>query len=220
MIVHLVTDRRRLAPGATLAASLDCLFRQAEAAVAAGVDAIQVREKDLDGRDLMMVVRETVARARGTSTRILVNDRMDVALAAGADGVHLGGRSLPVAAVRASVPPGFVVGRSVHDVDDADDAVLADYVIAGTLWPSASKGAGHAVLGLDGLRAIVKRCRRPVLAIGGVTVDRMEDVAASGAAGIAAIGAFMSDHATDCRVAPLLTALHDMRRRFDSAGSR
>ena len=131
----LVTDRRRLTSADTSAADARrCLVEQARHAVEAGIDLIQLRERDLEARDLAALARELLAVTRSTPTRLLVNDRLDVALACGADGVHLRGDSIAVAAARRIPPDGFLIGRSVHSVDEAGEAAGADYVIAGTVF--------------------------------------------------------------------------------------
>ena len=192
MIRCLVTDRQRL-PGA--GASFDHarrhLLAQLETAVHDGVDFIQVRERDLEAGQLAALVEAALSLARGTTSRIVVNDRLDVALACGADGGHLRADSIPTADARRIVPAGFLIGRSVHAPGEASAAEGCDYLIAGTVFPSPSKAAGAAVLGIEGLRAIVRAARAPVLAIGGVTADRFDDVAAAGAAGVAGIGLFL-----------------------------
>ncbi len=226
MIVHLVTNRHRLldSPAHTdVVAIAACLCRQTAFAAEAGVDVVQVRERDLEARDLMHIVAALVARTRGTRTRVLVNDRLDVALAAQADGVHLRADSLPVAAVRRLSPPNFLVGRSVHDVREAEAAFDADYLVAGTVWPSVSKPPGHAALGLAGFAAIARVATIPVLGIGGVTVARARDIAAAGGAGIAAVGLFIGERGGEgvdgCRATQLAGPIEAMRRWFDTPGS-
>ena len=160
MIVQLVTDRHRLAPGEDDADRLrTCLLAQARAAVAAGIDLLQVREPDLETGALCALVADMVAIARGTSTRVVVNDRVDVAIAAGAAGVHLKGTSLPAARVRAMAPRGFLIGCSVHDAQAAHDAAAhVDYLIAGSVFPTISKPEDTAWLGVDGLADDRARC--------------------------------------------------------------
>jgi thiamine-phosphate pyrophosphorylase len=191
----LVTDRRRLCPhDRSFAAARRCLVEQAQRASADAVELIQIRERDLEAADLAAVVADLVAVTRGSATRVIVNDRLDVALACGADGVHLRADSVPVAAARAlaaSLPRPFLVGRSVHTVAEARAASGADYLIAGTVFPSASKPSAFALLGVQGLKAIVEATTVPVLAIGGITPDRIKEVVLAGAAGIAAIGLFI-----------------------------
>jgi thiamine-phosphate pyrophosphorylase len=185
---HFVTDRRRfgLSPA-------DLVPRVA-AAVSRGVDVIQVRERDLDDRSLLDLTERIGAVVSGTATRVLVNDRADVAIAAGAHGVHLRGDSPPASRVRAIVPARFIIGRSVHSLADIDEAVAdgaCDYLMFGTVFPSAGKPAGHPVAGVDALREACRHSPVPVIAIGGVDQSNVEAIAQSGAAGFAAVGMFM-----------------------------
>ena len=193
MIRCLVTDRRRLAgAGSSSDHARRLLLAQLENAVNSGVDFIQVRERDLEAGQLAALVQAALSLARGTTSRIVVNDRLDVALACAADGVHLRADSIPTADARRIAPARFLIGRSVHAPGEAWAAEGCDYVIAGTVFPSRSKAAGAAVLGIEGLRAIVRASPAPVLAIGGITADRFDDVAAAGAAGVAGIGLFLA----------------------------
>ena len=195
------------------AAAIIALVRDA---VAAGIDLVQVREPDMAARLLALIVEAAVDASRGTPTRVVVNDRVDVALACGADGAHLGARSLAAARVREMTPPGFLLGRSIHTVDEAraaaaEDAV--DYLIAGTVFRSASKPGESRLLGTDGLAAVVRAAMRPVLAIGGVDLDTVAPVAATGARGFAAIR-FFSDAAAGARLRETVTRARDV---FDTA---
>lgn len=215
MILHLVTDRRRLAgPEAAWTEQCRCLRLQIRFAVEAGIDVVQIRERDLEGAALLSLVEECVAEAVGSRTRILVNDRVDVALAARAQGVHLRSDSLPASVVRGMAPRGFVIGRSVHDADEAASlGTDVDYLIAGTVWPTVSKPPSQPLLGLEGLAEVVQAARVPVLAIGGVTLDRVAQVAGTRAAGVAAIGLFITgtaraDRTHTCGAVPL----HDVAR--------
>ena len=188
----LVTDRRRLSPGAvTFEPAQQRLAEQVTWATGANVDLIQVREPDLDAARLAALVSRLVRVSRGSGTRVVVNDRGDVALACGADGVHLRHDSVPAEALRRIAPAGFLVGRSVHGVADAVLAGPVDYLIAGTVFSTPSKPAEAPILGLDGLAAIVRAVAVPVLAIGGITRERFDEVAATGAAGVAGIGIFI-----------------------------
>jgi len=178
----LVTDRRRAEP-----------VQQARRAAEAGIDLIQVRERDLEGAALAALVTDVLAVTRGTRTRVIVNDRLDVALACGAAGVHLRGDSFPVSAARRLTRAGFLIGCSVHRVEDVGRTAGADYLLAGAVFPTSSKPAGRAqppLLGVEGLAAIVRAAPAPVLAIGGITDDRIEPITAAGAAGFASIGRF------------------------------
>jgi thiamine-phosphate pyrophosphorylase len=178
----LVTDRR-------LAGSA---WRQALPALAgrageAGVDLFQVRERGLDVRDLSALVGACRLALAGSRTRLLVNDRLDVALGEGAHGVHLPAHGLRVDDVRRHTPAGFVIGRSLRAGDpDTSPAAGADFVIVGTIFPSASK-PGLPAAGLEALTRVVAATRLPVLAIGGVDESRVPEVARAGASGVAAI---------------------------------
>ena len=212
-IVCLVTDRRRLCEGCDEDAAGRCLIAQLSEAVTAGVDLLQIRERDLDAGRLLAIAVQAVVLARGTPTRVVVNDRVDVALAAGADGVHLRSDSFGAEAVRRIAPPGFLVGRSVHSVDEAARASAdVDYLIAGTVFASASKPAVER-LDESGLAAIVSAAHVPVIAIGGITLESIPRVAAAGAAGFAAIGAFLGD-ARPCRRASLREFVKAARARL------
>ena len=191
----LVTDRRRLDPDArTTAASLASLEAWLDDAIDAGVDLIQLREADLDAGTSVALARRIVARAAGTPTRVVVNDRMDVAIAAGAGGAHLPGSGLPTRAARA-LAPDLWVSRAVHSIDEiaAESGAAAppDALVFGTVFPTASKGLDAPVAGLEGLAAAVRASAVPVVAIGGLTVERARSVIGAGAAGLAAIGVFL-----------------------------
>ena len=157
----------------------------------AGVDLIQIRERDLEASALAAMVTRIVQITRGCRTRVVVNDRIDIALACEADGVHLRGDSIPPARARAIVPPGFLIGRSVHETAEALAAAPhVDYLIAGTVFPTTSKPGRTDFLGLRGLAAIAAAVPVPVLGIGGVTAERVVEISAAGAAGIAAVALF------------------------------
>lgn len=218
MILHLITDRRRLAGAqAPWVEQRRCLLEQIRLAVDAGVDVVQIRERDLEAGALFSLADAAVTLAAGSRTRIVVNDRLDVALAARAHGVHLREDSIPPAAVRRLAPPPFTIGRSVHDADGAVEVGTdADYLIVGSVWPTASKLPGHPLLGPEGLARVVQRAAVPVVAIGGITLDGARLLAGLGAAGVAAIGLFIaaptssdSDH-DGCGVAPM----HELTRRI------
>jgi thiamine-phosphate pyrophosphorylase len=223
--ICLVTDRRRLAGAAApLADARRCLETQVGFAVDAGIDIVQIRERDLEAAVLASIVQQLRRLTSGTRTRLVVNDRLDVALACRADGVHLRADSIASAQARRLAPAGFLIGCSVHTIDEARRAMEADYLIAGTVFPSESKAAAHRVVGADGLAAIAGATRLPVLAIGGVTAQRFDDIARAGAAGFAAIGLFMDAPgdagAAVCRSVPLRPIVAAARRRFDSVKTR
>jgi thiamine-phosphate pyrophosphorylase len=197
----------------------DLLARQVEAAAAAGVDYIQVREPDLEARQLTTLVRELMRRTSGSSTRILVNDRIDVAMAAGASGVHLKETSVMPDQARQITPVGFIISCSVHSIAAAIARKSADLLIAGTVLSTASKPSVD-YLNKTGLETIVKAVAgQSVLGIGGLNLSSVPLVAASSAAGMAAIGAFipradedLSEFVQNC--------VKDLRLAFDSHNSR
>jgi len=194
MILCLVTDRRRLGTALGLAPGdwLDAVRAQVFAAASAGIDLVQVREPDLEAGVLARLVAMLVADTRHTAAKVLVNDRLDVALAAGASGVHLKERSFAATAAGRLAPQGFLVGRSVHRAPDVS-AGMADFLIAGTVLPTVSKPSVQC-LGWAGLSEVVKAAAgTPVLAIGGIDLPSTPFVAASGASGLAAIGAFIPE---------------------------
>ena len=163
----------------------------ASLAVDGGVNVVQLREKDLSGGDLYQLAITLHAVLRGRAL-LLVNERVDVALAAGADGVHLPEQSLPAKAVRAMVDEGCIVGRSVHSLEAALHAERegVDFVEVGAVYETASKpGATPAGLGL--VRAVAEAVRLPVVAVGGISADDVAEVVAAGADGVAVIGAIM-----------------------------
>ncbi len=189
--VCLITDRRRLAAAArTTRESVLALERWLDGAVDR-VDLIQIREPDLDAGVLADLVRRMSARARGSRTTILVNDRADVALAADAGGVHLKSGGPPTHRVRALGPADWVVGRSAHSVDDVRREDEVSYLMFGTVFATASKRLDAPLQGLQGLERAVRHARVPVLAIGGMTPERAGQCVKAGAAGVAAIGAFL-----------------------------
>jgi thiamine-phosphate pyrophosphorylase len=165
-------------------------------AAAAGVDWIQIREKDLEARPLVELVRFTVADTRATSARVLVNDRLDIALAANAAGVHLGEKSLPLEAItewrRSTGRSDFLIGVSCHSMESARAAERggADYIFFGPVFETPSKAAFGAPQGIERLHEVCASVEIPVLAIGGVNLENARACVAAGAAGIAAIRLF------------------------------
>ena len=195
MKLCLVTDRRRLgsAVGARPEDYIDALRGQVSAAAAAGVDYIQVREPDLEARQLADLVRCLLKAVAGTPAKLLVNDRLDVALATEASGVQLKEQGIHPEAVRRIAPPGFLIGCSVHSPAYAAARRGADFLIAGTVLPTASKHAPD-YLNEDGLRRVVDAAAgQPVLGIGGLDIPSIPLLANSGASGMAAVGAFIPE---------------------------
>ena len=187
----LVTDSRALSPDArTPRAAASALEAFLAEAIDAGIDVIQIRERGLDAGLALALTAATVARARGTTTRVLVNDRVDVAVAAGADGVHLRGDGPPASVVRRLVPENWLIGRSMHLPAEAAQHGDADYLLFGTVFESLSK-PGQSAVGTTSLAEAVRRAAVPVLAIGGITPERARACVAAGASGVAAISLFL-----------------------------
>lgn len=189
--ICLVTDRRAVTPEArTTRDEILGLERQVDDALGAGIDLVQLRERDLEAAVLCALAARVVARAPKVS-RIVVNDRADVARAADAHGVHLRADGPSAAVVRMLGPVGWLIGRSVHSVEEARQAGDADYLLFGTVFESFSKGPDAPVAGADALREAVAVSAVPLLAIGGITPARVAACRAAGAVGVAAIGAFL-----------------------------
>jgi thiamine-phosphate pyrophosphorylase len=182
-----------------------------EALAAAGVEALQLREKQLDDRELYQLARRVVALAGGRFG-VLVNGRVDLALAAGASGVHLPADGLPAAPLRRHCGTDFLIGRSTHRPEEvlAAQGEGCDYVFFGPLKPTPSKSLQQVVPGLEGLEAAC-RAGLPVLALGGVErACDLEAAAAAGASGVAGIRAF-GDPATASLLAARARALWPRR---------
>lgn len=155
----------------------------------AGAQWVQVREKDLTGRALCELVRSVLAVPRPADCRVLVNTRLDVALAAGAHGVHLPSQSPAPSWLRPLTPPGFLIGASCHTEADVRCAGRdgADYVFFSPIFSVPGKGSP---VGLDGLRRAVQATQLPVIALGGITSDHISACEEAGAAGVAGIRLF------------------------------
>ena len=166
---------------------------QIERAIDAGVDRVQIRAKDKPGGLVEELVREIVRRRPAARRRILVNDRLDVALATGAGGVHLPATGFRAGRVREVAPEGLVIGVSTHTLSEVREAAEggADFLVFGPVFPTTSK-PGHPGVGLERLREAVRASTIPVYAIGGVTVERVPALVAAGAGGIAGISLFES----------------------------
>lgn len=167
------------------------LLEQIERAVAGGVDYLQLRRKKDTTRELEALATTLARRFPRARKRILVNDRLEVALATGLGGVHLPADGFAVDAVRARAPKGFLVACSTHDREQAIGAAAAgaNFLVYGPVFPTSSK-PGHPGVGLDALADVASSVSVPVFALGGVIADRVGLVAASGAAGVAGISAF------------------------------
>jgi thiamine-phosphate pyrophosphorylase len=196
----LITDRQRLRGR--------LLDEVASQAVEGGVSVVQLREKDLPGGDLyrLTIALHSVLRGRAL---LIVNERADVALSTGVDGVHLPEDSLPVATVRRLAGDACIIGKSVHSVEGARAAAAdgVDYLQVGAVYETASK-PGVAAAGVDLVRAVCAAVDLPVIAVGGITADRVADVVRAGADGVAIIGAIM-DAADPCAAASALRGALD-----------
>jgi thiamine-phosphate pyrophosphorylase len=197
----LITDRARLRGRA--------LEEAVSAAVDGGVTVVQLREKDLPAAELYDLAVTVHAVVRGRAL-FVVNDRADVALAAGADGVHLPERGLPVRKARELAGGSCIIGRSVHSAEAALRAVDegADYVQAGAVYETASK-PGAAPGGLDLVRQVRDAVEVPVVAVGGVTAQRARELIDAGADGLAVIGAILDAPDVRAAAAALRAALDE-----------
>ena len=162
------------------------LIERASAAVRGGATCVQLRLKDISARDLVTLARELV---RSIGVPVIVNDRADVAIAAGAAGVHLGADDLPVDAVRAFSPEGFIIGTSVGCDEEIRNARGADYVGIGPVFSTGSKNDAGKAIGVDEFRRLAVATGLPAVGIGGITPANARSVIEAGALGIAVIAA-------------------------------
>ena len=190
----------------------------AELAIAGGADAIQLRDKSCSSRELIRVGRVIREITRRSSTIFIVNDRLDVAVACGADGVHLGQGDMRTDVARQIAPHGFIIGVSVSNVDEAVRAEQegADYVALSPTFSTGSKLDAGPGIGLDRLREIRRNVSVPVIAIGGINRENICEVIAAGAAGVAVISAVVG--AADITAAAC--DLKNLIRQCKAAGHR
>ena len=202
--LYLVTDRS-LAKGRALAE----IVREA---VAGGATCVQLREKDCGTREFLEEARALKEILKGTGVPLIVNDRVDVALAAGADGVHVGQGDMPIGDVLRLAPKGWIVGVSAESTEDAVRAERegADYVGASPVFATATKADHAAPLGLEGLRRMRAAAKIPIVAIGGIHAGNAREVIWAGADGLAAVSAIVA--ADDPRAAAA-----EMRREIEAA---
>jgi thiamine-phosphate pyrophosphorylase len=183
--VHLITDR-------TLAADLPARVRAALAGLRPRTAVVQLREKDLGGRALLVLARALRRACDEAGQLLVVNDRIDVALAARADGVHLPSEGVPVAEARRLLGPAAIVGRSCHSRADVEAALAAgaSYATFSPIYDTPSKARYGAPVGVEALREAAA-LGLPLVALGGVDAGRAPEVRAAGAAGVAAIRAWL-----------------------------
>lgn len=182
----LVTDRRQTRGRDLVALVAEC--------VAAGLPAVQVREKDLAARDLAELCRRILAEVPPPGCFLVVNDRVDVALAVGAGGVQRTSASLAVGDIKAVVKNDILIGASVHSLEESIEAEAAgaDWLTFGPVYDTPSKRAYGPPQGLTALGRVTGAVSIPVVAIGGITAERVTEVRAAGAYGVAAISAILA----------------------------
>lgn len=184
--LYLITDRKL-----TRAGNLCAVVEQA---LDGGVRAIQLREKDLDGKELLGIADKISVLCQRYKAQLFINDRIDVALAVDADGVQLGKTSLPIETARALLGPGKLIGYSTHALDEAMEAEHdgADFVLFGPVFFTPSKAPLGAPQGVAALKEIVEKVALPVYAIGGINATNLAVTMTSGIHGVALISAVMS----------------------------
>ncbi|MDA8106270.1 MAG: thiamine phosphate synthase [Nitrospiraceae bacterium] len=185
--LYLITDRGLLGPGATLSAAV-------ESALKGGVRAVQLREKDLGTRELLNMSYALRAITREYNAKLFVNGRVDVALAVGADGVHLGSADMPLPAARKAAGESMLIGVSTHSIQEARRAGEegADFITLGPVYETPSKMRYGRPIGLGPLRKVRDEVAMPVFAIGGITRERVGEVLGAGASGVALISAILA----------------------------
>ncbi len=185
--LYLITDRCGLPPGRNL-------IETVAAALEGGVRAVQLREKDLSPRELLPLAVELRQLTARFGARLLINDRLDIAQAVKADGVHLAGTSLPTAVARRLLGPEALIGVSTHSFAEVQAAAIegADFVTFGPVYPTPSKAAYGPPVGLEALRSACAAAPLPIFALGGIQDSHIPDLKAAGANGIALISAILA----------------------------
>ena len=213
-VIYLITSGETTPQTTLHSKDFSQLLNLVEAAVAAKIDLIQLREKNLRTRVLFDLTTRAAEIVRGSQTRLLVNDRADVALAAGASGVHLTSRSIKTPVIRQTFSAEFLIGVSTHSPEEVEAACAdgADFAVFGPVFETASKLVYGQPLGLESLRQVAtKSGSLPVFALGGVTLDNVAGCFRAGASGIAAIR-LLADQSKLARVA------QDIREQFTLYG--
>ena len=184
MLLYAISDRRK---------SPDGVVEWARTLLDAGVDMLQIREKDLPPGELFRLARAVLELSNPRGTRILVNGRLDVALAAGAGGVHLPSNAVQPSVIRRVAPRDFKIGVSCHTLEEVSRAMTegADFAVYGPVFDPLSKTGATRPTGLEGLRQACGAVEMPVLALGGIDIDNAKLCRQSGAAGVAGISLFL-----------------------------
>jgi thiamine-phosphate pyrophosphorylase len=204
--LYLITDRKQVRG--------DSLYRVIEEALKYGVQVVQLREKDLSSRNLYNVASELRELTARFGARLIINDRVDIALAAAADGVHLGGESMPVAVAREILGAERLIGVSCHDQSSALTAQQdgADFITFGPVYPTPSKSRYGDPVGLAKLTETTKVLQIPVFALGGINPVTAGEVITCGAHGIALISAIIAAEQPGLEAAKLLALLPSLRQ--------
>jgi thiamine-phosphate pyrophosphorylase len=200
--LYLITDRKQISGGRNLTTAV----RQA---LKGGVRAVQLREKDLDTRELLNLayrMRRVTARF---GARLFINDRFDIALAVGADGVHLTRNSIPAEAVRRAVKKKLLIGVSTHSLKEAKEAEKsgADFITLGPVYRTPSKMKYGKPVGVDALRKVTRSVNIPVFGIGGIKSGRVEEVLNAGATGVAMISEVFASREIKSKASRLMSLL-------------
>jgi thiamine-phosphate pyrophosphorylase len=210
--LYLITDRKLMAAGG-LAATVETVL-QAAAEIDPDAIAVQLREKDLDGRAMLQLATELKTVCDRYRVPLLVNGRVDVAMAAGADGVHLPSDGISPADARKLLGPSKLIGVSAHSAAEITraEALGADFAVFGPVFAPISKGVYGAPCGAKGLAPACGAASIPVFALGGITAARIPEIDGSGAAGAAVIGAILSAKDPARAAVELIEALRELER--------
>lgn len=186
--LYLITDRHQLPAGQTLPEVV-------ELALIGGVRLIQLREKDLTTAELWPLAQKLRNLTKRFSAKLFINDRIDLALACGADGVHLGEHSLPISETRKLLAPNQLIGVSTHSLEDISSATdqAADFLTFSPIYHTQSKASFGPPQGLERLRQACNHTQLPILALGGVKAGHVKELRNNGASGIALISAIISN---------------------------
>jgi len=185
--LYVITDRKILSPPSSLLTAV-------EEALKGGVKAVQLREKDLGTREALDMAYKMREVCKAYNAKLYVNDRVDIALAVGADGVHLGQKSIPAHVVKKTFRDRFIIGVSTHNLDEALEAERggADFITLGPIYHTPSKIKYGEPIGIDSLSRVKAQISIPVFAIGGITLDKVGEVKGAGADGVALISAILT----------------------------